>query len=159
MFESVTVILAIRVVKCRMPHSNVVDDPQTYAIIGAAMEVHHELGCGFLESVYHDALQLELADRHIPFVTEVSVPVRYKGQFLASRFRVDLICFDNVVVELKAVDSVTRSHLAQVINYLKASGISRGLLLNFGTTKPEYRRVTHPTSNSASLSSFHPVIS
>ncbi len=139
-----------------MTQSNILKDPQTYSIIGVAMEVHRELGCGFLESVYHAALLRELTGHRIPVVTNVSIAVRYKGEFLPVSFRSDLICFNEIVVELKAVESVTKVHVAQVINYLKASTMDRGLLLNFGATKLEYRRLTRPNS-SASLQSFHPV--
>jgi GxxExxY protein len=119
-------------------------DPQTYAIIGAAMEVHRELGAGFLESVYRDALEWELSRREIPFRSEVALPVFFKGQRLASTFRADVICYDGIVVELKAIRRIGTPDVAQVLNYLKASKHSRGLLLNFGCSSLEYRRVCLP---------------
>lgn len=116
-------------------------DPQTYAVIGAAMEVHRELGPGFLEAVYHEAMAIELVDRKVPFASEVALPIAYKGRRLASTYRADLVCFGDVVVELKAVSAMTGVDEAQLLNYLKATGIERGLLLNFGRQSLEYKRM------------------
>lgn len=116
-------------------------DPQTFAIIGAAMAVHAELGCGFLESVYRAALAVELEARRIPFRMEVVFPIAYRGRTLPLHYRADLVCFDLVVVEVKALRSVGAIEQAQAINYLKASGLSRALVLNFGTPSLEFRRV------------------
>lgn len=123
-------------------------DPRTYAIIGAAMEVHTELGPGFLESVYHRALERELAARNIAFETEVGLVVDYKGVPLDAIFRADLLCFNEVVVELKAHRRSSDADFAQVIHYLKATRCSVGLLLNFGSEQLEYRRFafTHQSS-------------
>lgn len=116
------------------------NDPQTFAIIGAAMEVHRHLGHGFKESVYHEALCKELAARGIAYVHEPVIPVFYKGEKLTSTFCPDLICFGEVVVELKASSGLTDSDLSQLLNYLKATGIHRGLLINFGTTSLQVKR-------------------
>ena len=118
-----------------------VRDPHTFAIIGAAMAVHTELGCGFLESVYRNAIMVELKARRIPFRTEVPFPLSYKAHRLPLNYRADIVCFESVVVEVKALRAIGPVELAQVINYLKASGLPRGLILNFGARSLEYRRV------------------
>jgi len=115
-------------------------DPRTYSIIGAAMEVHRYFGCGFLEPVYQEAMALELGSRGIPFEREMQLKLTYKGQSLESRYSPDFICFDSVVVELKALSRTGGIEEAQVINYLKATGHEIGLLLNFGTRSLEHRR-------------------
>ena len=118
-------------------------DPQTFAIIGAAMAVHSELGSGFLERVYQEAFTIELNERNIPHECEVALPIEYKGTTLETSYRADIICHSNIVLELKAVSELTDSHLNQVINYLKATGFQRGLLFNFGARRLEYRRVAY----------------
>ena len=116
-------------------------DPHTYAIIGAAMEVHRQLGCGFLEPVYQEALAIEFSKREISFRRELKLPVFYKDIALKTPYKVDFICFDRVVVELKALARLSGTEEAQVINYLKATGHEIGLLLNFGTRSLEHRRL------------------
>ncbi len=116
-------------------------DSRTYAIIGAAMEVHRELGSGFLEAVYAEALVIEFTLRQIPFEREVGVKLSYKGQALQVSYRVDFVCFDGeVIVEIKALSALSGTEEAQVINYLKATGIEIGLLLNFGEGSLKYKR-------------------
>jgi len=121
-------------------------DPRTYAIIGAAMEVDRELGCGFLEAVYQEALAAELALRSVPHRREVALPVHYKGQRLNTAYRADFICFDSVIVEVKAISKLGGTEQAQLINYLKATGHEIGLLLNFGAGPLEYERLAHSES-------------
>jgi GxxExxY protein len=116
-------------------------DQQTFGIIGAAMEVHRELGSGFLEAVYTAALALEFAARGIPFRSEVELPVYYKGNRLGCGYRADFICFENILLEIKALISLTSAHQAQLINYLKATQHHRGLLINFGAPSLEYKRI------------------
>jgi GxxExxY protein len=123
-------------------------DPRTHAIIGAAMEVHRQLGCGFLEPVYQEALAIELANQAVPFRREVELPVFYKGQKLNASYRADFICFDEIVVELKALAKLGGIEEAQLINYLKATGLDLGLLINFGARSLEYRRFTNAPLNS-----------
>ena len=117
------------------------NDPETYAIIGAAMAVHTELGCGFLEAVYKASLAVEFRRRGVPYEREVALPVLYKGEPLPLSYRVDFICAGAVIVEVKAHDALTAIDLAQAINYLRASRLNRGLLLNFGGSSLQHRRV------------------
>lgn len=116
-------------------------DPQTHTIIGAAMEMHTELGPGFLESVYQEALALEFKEHGIPFVAQVELPMHYKGERLITFFRADFICYGEVVVELKALKALSGVEGSQLLNYLKATGHERGLLLNFGSPRLEVKRM------------------
>ncbi len=115
---------------------------EVYAIMGAAMDVHRELGSGFLESVYQEALEVELALREIPYESQKSLKIVYKGQTLKKEFIADLICYGKIVVELKAQDNLSSREDAQVLNYLKAIGIKLGLVVNFGSSpKLEWKRL------------------
>ena len=118
-------------------------DEQTYAIIGAAMTVHGELGCGFMEAVYQDAFEKELQYLKIPHKRECLLPVYYRSERLESCYKADFICFDSIIVELKALRNLSGTEDAQVINYLKASGFHRGLLLNFGTRSLQHKRFVY----------------
>lgn len=115
-------------------------DAETYAIIGAAMRVHRGLGAGFLEAVYQEALGLVLDQAGIPWQREVPVRIRFEGRTLRTAYRADFVCFDRVLVEVKALRKLSGAESAQVLNYLKASGLERALLLNFGAASLEYRR-------------------
>ena len=127
-----------------MTNDNASDTPtrdlQTFTIIGAAMEVHTVLGSGFIEPVYRRPLMLEFAARTIPYVAEVRFPIIYKGQPTGVHYRADFLCYGEVIVELKAVRALTPVEEAQTLNYLKASGKKRALLLNFGSKSLQYRR-------------------
>ena len=114
---------------------------ESYDIIGAAIEVHKQLGCGFTEPVYQEALAEELTLRKIPFVREKVFTVTYKGKELSKEFRADFVCFNHIIVELRAVSEFAEEHYAQVYNYLKASGLQLGLLINFGKTSLDYKRI------------------
>lgn len=116
-------------------------DPQTYAIIGAALEAHRHLGNGFLEAVYREAIGYELELRGVPFEREVPFRILYKDIRLTNFYRADLVCFGSVIVELKALQRLSDIEIAQVWNYLKASGLSRGLLLNVGTSELQHERL------------------
>ncbi len=123
-------------------------DPETFAIIGAAMEVHGELGRGFLELVYQTALALEFQERGIPFKAEVALPIRYKTKLLTCAYRADFICFENIIVETKAIATLTTADESQLINELKATGLHRGLLINFGASSLEHKRLVFgPSEN------------
>jgi GxxExxY protein len=105
---------------------------ESYLIYGAVFEVYRELGCGFLEAVYQESLERELIQRQIPFQVQVELPIAYKGQKLSQTYRADFLCYDKIIVELKAVKEIGNEHRAQVFNYLKASSLQLGLLVNFG---------------------------
>ena len=115
---------------------------ESYAIMGACFEVYKEEGCGFLEAVYQECLEMELSDRGIPFRSQVALDLRYKGRPLKTRYTPDLICNELVIVELKAVSVLANEHRAQMQNYLRATGMRLGLLVNFGHhPKLEYERI------------------
>jgi GxxExxY protein len=118
-------------------------DKRTYEIIGAAMEVHKELGSGFLEAAYQEALERELNSRQIPFHAQPVVKIDYKSEPLNKTYQPDFVCFDGVLVEIKALAALSGMEEAQMINYLKATGISVGLLINFGSKSLEYKRFVY----------------
>lgn len=118
---------------------------ESYRIIGAAMEVHSTLGCGSTEPVYQEALEIEFKKRGIPYEREKELHIKYIGENLNKVFRPDFVCFNNIIIELKAVTDITDEHLAQVYNYLKASGFPLGILINFGKTDIEFKRIPSVT--------------
>ena len=117
------------------------NDPQTYKIIGAAMAVHRELGCGFLEPVNRAAFTIELEHRGIPFIREARLPVRYRDRLLPVFYTVDFVCYGEILVELKALQSIGPVEEAQLINYLRVARRNRGLLLNFGAPSLQHKRI------------------
>lgn len=105
---------------------------ECYRVMGACFEVYKEKGCGFLEAVFQECLELELELAGIPAVAEVPLALSYKGRPLKQTYKADFICFGSVLVEIKAVENLDGKHRAQVINYLNATGLKLGLLVNFG---------------------------
>ncbi|HOY58520.1 MAG TPA: GxxExxY protein [Verrucomicrobiota bacterium] len=115
---------------------------ESYRIIGACFEVYKEKGCGFLEAVYQECLELEFRMQGVLFVPQKPLALAYKGQPLKQRYTADFICYDKIIVELKAVSALADEHRAQVLNYLHATGFKLGLLVNFGHhPKVEYERM------------------
>lgn len=115
------------------------DNPKAYAIMGCALRVHTILGCGFVESAYADALEIEFRKACIPYVREDGIRIFYDGQPLATNYRADFTCFNRAyIVELKAIRCITKVEWAQVIHYMRATRIPSALLLNFGRPKLQY---------------------
>lgn len=114
---------------------------EVYNIVGAAMEVHKELGNGYLEAVYQEALWMELNNTDIPFVEEKELTIQYKGRPLKKKYIADFICYNSIIVEIKALNKLTSEHESQLLNYLKTTGIKVGLLINFGAGSLEYKRM------------------
>ena len=113
---------------------------EVYNIIGAAMEVHNDLGCRFLEAVYQEAFEIELQNQKIPYTREQEIEIYYKEIQLNKKSRADFICFDKIIVELKALSQLSSENEAQVLNYLKATNLKVGLLINFGSKSLQYKR-------------------
>ena len=115
---------------------------ESYAIMGACFEVYKRKGCGFTEPMYQECLEIELELQRIPFVVQKSIALQYRGRPLKHRFQPDFVCYEKIVLEIKAVSSLTDEHQAQVLNYLSATGHQLGLLVNFGHhPKVEYERI------------------
>ncbi len=123
-----------------MEENNILFKDECYKIIGACMEVHKELGPGFLEPVYHEALSLEFYDQMIPFEKEKIIRIVYKGKPLDKYYKADFLCYDNIFVEIKALSEITNDHIAQLLNYLRATKLRVGLLFNFGSSSLTYMR-------------------
>lgn len=105
---------------------------ETRALLGACFEVYREKGCGFLEAVFQECLELELRAQVIPFRRQPLLPLEYKGSLLRQSYQPDFVCFDKVILEIKSVAKLAAAHRAQVHNYLRATGLRVGLLVNFG---------------------------
>jgi len=114
---------------------------ESYNIVGACMAVHRELGNGFLESVYQEALELEFKERGIPYARESKLTIYYKEHTLEQYFIADFICYDKIVIELKAVEALDSAHVSQVLNYLNSGDTQLGLLVNFGESSLVYKRL------------------
>ncbi len=114
--------------------------PEVFGIVNAAMEVHRELGHGFLEAVYQEALELEFNDRRIQYVREKPLNIIYKGRQLNKEYSADFVCYDKIIVELKALAELNSMHESQLINYMKATKLRVGVLINFGAPSLEFKR-------------------
>ena len=123
-----------------MADSNFLFKSECYKIIGCCMDVHSNLGCGFLEAVYQEALELEFIRHSIAYERESQIDIYYKGIVLDKKYYSDFVCYDEIVLELKAVKSLEEIHSAQLMNYLKATGKKVGYLINVGSTSLEYKR-------------------
>jgi GxxExxY protein len=114
---------------------------EVYAIAGAAMEVYHSMGVGFLEPVYHEALSVEFTRRKIPYRSEKELELYYKDTRLQKKYYADFVCFDQIIIELKVVPGITNIEVAQILNYMKITKMRLGLLINFGSQpKLEWKR-------------------
>jgi len=122
-------------------NQNLLFPQESYNIVGAAMKVHEILGGGFTEKVYQDALAVELTGRAIPFQREVEIHATYKGVTLPSTFIPDFICYERIIVELKAVKELEDIHRSQAFNYAKVANMCLALLINFGADQLEYERL------------------
>lgn len=117
---------------------------ESYRIVGACFEVYNEIGCGFLEAVYQECLELEFGIQNIPFRAQEALTLEYKGETIKQRYAPDFICYEKIILEIKAVKELADEHRAQVHNYLKATGMSLGLLVNFGHyPKLQYERIAN----------------
>lgn len=114
---------------------------EVFAIVGAAMEVHNVLGCGFLEPVYQEALEIELSKRKMPYTPQKKLPINYKGHRLKRAYVPDYIAFEKIVIEIKAISTLSSLEESQLLNYLKASNLQVGLLLNFGAESLQWKRM------------------
>ena len=115
---------------------------EVYALIGAAMEVYNKLGPGFLEAVYQEAYEIELLNRNLPVASQQELLIKYKGHILKKTYLADFVAFGMIIVEIKAMDKLTSREESQLINYLKATGMQLGLLINFGSDNSlEWKRI------------------
>ena len=122
-------------------NNNILYKEECYKIIGACMSVHKELGPGFLEAVYQESLAIEFLDQGILFEKEKEIRIFYKGKILDKCYKADFLCFDKIIVELKALSELSNDHISQLLHYLKATKLRVGLLVNFGSTSLVYKRL------------------
>ena len=121
---------------------------ECYKIIGSCFEVYNNLGSGFLENVYQECLEIEMRNQKIDFISQKEIEIKYKDSVINHKYRADLVCYDKIIVEVKAVSKLANEHKAQVINYLKATGYKLGILVNFGAfQKLEYERIVLEKKN------------
>ena len=127
--------------------SMIIYPSESYKIIGCMMKVHRELGCGFLEKVYQEALEREFIAEEIPFQREVNLKIYYRGVPLQQEYIADFVCYGKIIVELKAISKISDVEKAQVINYLKATGYELGILANFGEVSLKTERFCNISRN------------
>ncbi|MDF1583320.1 MAG: GxxExxY protein [Methyloprofundus sp.] len=128
----------------RETHEKVLFPDECYAIQGAIFDVYKEMGCGFLEAVYQECLEKEFTKRSIPYQPQVELQLNYKSEQLKQNYKPDFICYNKIIVEIKAVKELAPEHKAQLLNYLKATGLELGLLVNFGShPKTEIIRIAN----------------
>jgi len=134
------------------------NNSKTYNIIGAAMQVHQEIGCGFKERIYHEAFALQFQESHIPYEQEKPLFLDYKGTTLKNHFRVDFICYQSIIVEIKSIKELTNLETAQVLNYLKASKLEKALLINFGQESLQFKRLVMTHKKNKSQQTIFPTL-
>jgi GxxExxY protein len=127
--------------------ADIIYSDESYAIIGACMKVHSGLGAGFLEAVYQEALIKEFVNSDIPFESQKKLSLYYNDEKLNKYYKADFLCFDKIVLEIKAVDYMNNNMRNQLLNYLKATKMKLGLLINFGKRSLEYKRILNPNVN------------
>ena len=131
----------------------ILHEKESYAIMGACFEVYKDKGCGFTESIYQECLEIEFSFLGLPIVVQPQLPMTYRGRTLKHHFVPDFICYEKVILEIKAVGKLTDEHRSQVLNYLHATGHQLGLLVNFGHfPKVEYERIANSRGKGASAS-------
>ena len=124
--------------------SEIIYPQESHSIVGACFEVYNEMGSGFLESVYQECLTIELSQRKIPYQSQVELQLVYKSQPLHQQYRPDFLCYDKIILEIKSIKELTELHLAQVHNYLRATSLRLGLLINFSHhPQLDYRRIVY----------------
>ncbi|MCK4560533.1 MAG: GxxExxY protein [Calditrichia bacterium] len=121
--------------------ADIIYEKESYQIIGASLEVHKELGPGFLEAVYQEALTIEFSKQSIPFCREKELRLYYKNVSLQKRYKVDFVCYDSIIIEVKALSALNSEHESQLINYLSATRLKLGILINFGERSLKYKRI------------------
>ena len=121
--------------------ANIIYKEESYKTVGAAMEVHKQLGNGFLEAVYQEALSLEFEEQGVPFEKEKQIEIYYKDLLLEKKYRADFVCYDKIIIELKSVSTLTPEHESQILNYLNATEIRLWILINFGSKSLYFKRI------------------
>ena len=133
------------------PRRGLLYPEESYAIVGACFAVYRDKGCGFLEAVYQECLEIELMSRAIPFAAQPSLALQYRGQILRQSYQADFPCYDKIILEIKAIRNLAPEHRAQTLHYLRATGLELGLLINFGHyPQLEYERIVANTGRFAS---------